>query len=212
MSVVKALSIGIIRMRTKQLVYVITPLLTCVCCFVAAGGEASDKAEVSNEAQDSQAQAASDSDGNPSKAADSSQKTDNSPQDDNEANVPLAGHSEHGDAYNEGPRQNAYLMGGTGKVDFPVTTNVADAQAFFTQGVGQLHGFWYYEAERSFRRVESLDPNCAMAYWGMAQANRENKDRAKAFITEAVEKKEGATRREQMYIDALHKFLTDGKK
>ena len=34
-------------------------------------------------------------------------------------------------AYNEGPRQNAYLMGGTGNIDFPVTTENEQAQAFF---------------------------------------------------------------------------------
>ncbi|MDP6718067.1 MAG: hypothetical protein QGF59_05425, partial [Pirellulaceae bacterium] len=33
-----------------------------------------------------------------------------------------AGHSQHGEAFNEGPRQKAYLMGGTGAVRFDVTT------------------------------------------------------------------------------------------
>ena len=32
----------------------------------------------------------------------------------------LAGHSYHGNAFNEGPRQKAYLMGGTGNVHFRV--------------------------------------------------------------------------------------------
>lgn len=131
--------------------------------------------------------------------------------DSTEASIPLAGHSDHGEAYNEGPRQNAYLMGGTGAVDFKITTDNEEAQAFFDQGLGQLYGFWYYEAERSFRRVAALDPDCAMAYWGMARANDENKDRAKSFIVEAVEKKDKATEREQMYISALNKYLTDDK-
>ena len=80
-----------------------------------------------------------------------------------DAAVP-AGHSLHGEAFNEGPRQRAYLMGGTGHVHIAVTTRSADAQAFFDQGVGQLHGFWYFEAERSFRQVAAIDPDCAMAY------------------------------------------------
>ena len=33
-----------------------------------------------------------------------------------------AGHSFHGEAFNEGPRQAAYLMPGLGRVDFPVST------------------------------------------------------------------------------------------
>ncbi|MGD9646418.1 MAG: hypothetical protein AB7U73_11955, partial [Pirellulales bacterium] len=68
------------------------------------------------------------------------------------------GHSHQGEAFDEGPRQQAYLIGGTGAVHFPVSTSSELAQQFFDQGVGQLHGFWTYEAERSFRQVVSLDP------------------------------------------------------
>src|SRR5690349_12293600 len=82
-----------------------------------------------------------------------------------------AGHSLHGEAFDEGPRQSARLIPGTGKVKLKIKTRSSDAQAFFNQGVGQLHGFWYFEAERSFRQAAFLDTNCAMAYWGMAMAN-----------------------------------------
>ncbi len=77
-------------------------------------------------------------------------------------------------------------MGGTGNVHFPVTTRVSEAQQFFDQGVGQLHGFWYFEAERSFRQVLLLDPDCAMAYWGMAMANTNNDKRAKELDREGA--------------------------
>jgi peroxiredoxin len=124
---------------------------------------------------------------------------------------PLPGHSYHGEAFNEGPRQAAYLMGGTGRVEFPVTTTNPQAQAFFTQGVGQLHGFWYFEAERSFRQAAMLDPDCAMAYWGLAQANVENRERAGKFIAEAVKRKESATPKERKWIDAAAAyFSSDG--
>src|SRR5512142_526945 len=59
------------------------------------------------------------------------------------------GHSAHGEAFNEGPRQRAYLMKGIFRVHFPVTTKSSLAQKYFEQGVVQLHGFWYFEAERS---------------------------------------------------------------
>lgn len=114
-----------------------------------------------------------------------------------------AGHSLHGEAFNEGPRQKPYLMGNTGAVHFAVTTQVPLAQQYFDQGLGQLHGFWYFEAERSFRQVAALDPECAMAYWGMAMANANNDKRAKKFIKKAVDKKAGATPREAAWIDAL---------
>ena len=119
------------------------------------------------------------------------------------ANKPLPGHSFHGEVFDEGPRQKAYLLGTTGNVHFPVTTKNPVAQQFFDQGVGQLHGFWYYEAERSFRQAAVLDPDCGMAYWGMAQANLNNDKRAKGFMAEAVKRKAGLTERERLYIDAL---------
>jgi len=119
----------------------------------------------------------------------------------------LAGHSYHGEAFNEGARQKAYLMGGTGNVTFPVTTSSSPAQRFINQGIGQLHGFWYFEAERSFRQAATIDPDCAMAYWGMAFANKGNVKRAKGFIAEAVKRKNNATEREVLYIDALDTFL-----
>jgi peroxiredoxin len=118
----------------------------------------------------------------------------------------LPGHSYHGEAFNDGPRQGAYLMDGTGRVSFPATAKSEDAQKFINQGVGQLHGFWYFEAERSFRQAAALDPECAIAYWGMAMANVNNAKRAKEFIAEAVKRKNGVTPREAKYIDALDAF------
>src|SRR5215469_6847399 len=100
-----------------------------------------------------------------------------------------AGHSLHGEVFNEGPRQKAYLMGNTGNVTLKITTKSSEAQKFFDQGLGQLHGFWYFEAERSFRQAAAIDPDCAMAYWGMAVANINNAERAKGFIKKAVERK-----------------------
>jgi peroxiredoxin/tetratricopeptide (TPR) repeat protein len=122
------------------------------------------------------------------------------------------GHSMHGEAFNEGPRQAAVLMGGTGDVHFPVTTKVPEAQQFVDQGIGQLHGFWYFEAERSFRQAAALDPDCALAYWGMAQANTNNPKRAAEFIRQAVKRRDQAGRREQLWIDSLAAYYADEKK
>jgi peroxiredoxin len=121
-----------------------------------------------------------------------------------------AGHSLHGEVFNEGPRQRAYLMGNTGDVTMKVTTKSAEAQKFFDQGLGQLHGFWYFEAERSFRQAAAIDPDCAMAYWGMAMANRENSKRGREFVAEAVKRKAGVAPRETAWIDALNNYLAPG--
>ncbi len=124
----------------------------------------------------------------------------------------LEGHSYHGEAFNEGPRSSAYLMKGMGRVRFPVTTSAQEAQLFFTQGVAQLHGFWHFEAERSFRQAAMLDPDCAMAYWGMAVANRGNTERAKGFIAEAKKRRAKAGKREQLWIDSEVNYWADTKK
>lgn len=118
-------------------------------------------------------------------------------------NVPSPGHSMHGEAFDEGPRRAATLLGTTGRVTFPISTSQPRVQQFFNQGVGQLHGFWYFEAERSFRQAAMLDPDCAMNYFGMALANVNNETRAKGFVAEAVKRKDKSTERERRYIDAL---------
>ncbi len=124
----------------------------------------------------------------------------------------LAGHSAHGEVFNEGPRQATYLMPGMGHVDFPITANDDLVQRLFNQGVAQLHGFWYYEAERTFRQASVLDPECAMCYWGMTMANVSNQERARKFIAEAVKRKEGASQRERLFIDALNTYCRDKDK
>jgi peroxiredoxin len=121
--------------------------------------------------------------------------------------TPLAGHSYHGEAFNEGPRQKAILMPGMGNVLFNITCKDNNTQAFFNQGIAALHGFWYLEAERAFRQAAAIEPEVAMCYWGMAMSNANNVDRARGFIAEAVKRREQASPREQLYIDALDQYL-----
>lgn len=125
---------------------------------------------------------------------------------------PLPGHSYHGEAFDDGPRQAAVLIPGCGNVKLQITTKNPDAQKFFNQGIGQLHGFWYFEAERSFRQVAALDPDCAMGYWGIAMANVNNEKRAAGLIAEAVKRKAQASARERAWIESLEEFYRDLKK
>lgn len=121
-----------------------------------------------------------------------------------------AGHSYHGEAFNEGPRQAAYTIPGTGNVRFPKGSATSEAvNVLLHQGVGQLHGFWYFEAERTFRQAASLERDCAAAYWGIAMANANNRDRAKKFLDEAIKRKETAPPHIRMYIDALAALLKE---
>lgn len=70
----------------------------------------------------------------------------------------------------EPPEGRPLLLEGVGNCSFPVTTTSERAQAFVNQGICMIHGFWYYEAWRSFREAARLDSTCAMAYWGMYQS------------------------------------------
>src|SRR3954470_16290928 len=99
-------------------------------------------------------------------------------------------------------------MEGMPKIHFPVTSKNSEVQKFVEQGIGQLHGFWYFEAERSFRQAAKLDPDCAIAYWGMAMANEENPKRVQGFLKEAVKRKGNASKREKLYIQALNDYIT----
>ncbi len=126
----------------------------------------------------------------------------------------LAGHSFHGEAFNQGPRQAAVLIPGMAEDRISnIDRNRIRPSSFVNQGVAQLHGFWYLEAERSFRQAAKEDPDLAIAYWGMAMANVNNDDRARGLIDEAMKRRnKGADRREKMYIEALNRFIPQIKK
>lgn len=102
----------------------------------------------------------------------------------------------------------AGAIAGTGEVHFPIQSTSSAVQAYFNQGIGQLHGFWYFEAERTFRQIAALDPTCAMAYWGMAMANWENPKRATEFINKAMALRDHAGPKDSLWIEAQHRFHT----
>ena len=124
------------------------------------------------------------------------------------------------------PSRSARLMDGMGTVDFAITTISKDAQAFFNQGIAQLYGFWYVEAEQSFLEAANLDPNAAMAQWGIAMAApgtflpmyqlvltpnpgaagaspNSPEARARAAIVKAHALNDSITPRERLYIEAV---------
>jgi tetratricopeptide (TPR) repeat protein len=64
------------------------------------------------------------------------------------------------------------LLAGLGDYSRTVTTSSPEAQHYFDQGLLLLSAYNYEEAVRSFRAAASADPSCAMAYWGIAMADR----------------------------------------
>lgn len=96
----------------------------------------------------------------------------------------------------------AVLMEGYGNVHMSVTTKSAEAQAFFDQGLALMHSFWFYEADRSFERAAQLDPDCAMAQWGIAMSDI-NEERRNSAIKRGKELASKVSEREQLYLAAV---------
>ncbi len=131
------------------------------------------------------------------------------------------GHSSHGSAFDSGMRTKPWLIPGVGNAPFPITSKNKEVQQWFDQGNALLHSFWFEEAERSFRWCLKLDPDCAMAYLGLARCGftwfnlggghgDKEFDRYKTFLKEAVKRKAGSTELEQMHIDAWDAAIAKG--
>lgn len=112
------------------------------------------------------------------------------------------GHSSHGPAFDEGPRQAPWRMTGIGRAPCAITTQVPEVQEWFDQANALLHSFWHYEAERSLRWCIRLDPDCAMAYLWLARVLSDDKERSAEFLKQAVARKHLVTERERRYIEA----------
>ena len=112
------------------------------------------------------------------------------------------------------PPAPATLEAGLGDINHPVTTSSVDAQKFFNQGLAYLYGFNHEEAVKSFKQATQIDPNLAMAYWGIALAMGSNYNvpadgpallEAYRNLQKAIELAPKASDNERAYIDALSK-------
>jgi tetratricopeptide (TPR) repeat protein len=105
-----------------------------------------------------------------------------------------------------------------GSVSFSITGN-DKVKTDFNLAVELLHSFEYDEAEKVFARIIKENPDCAMAYWGVAMCNfhvlwtppteAELIKGTKAIdIAKSITNK---SERESAYIDALGLFYKDWK-
>src|SRR5262245_37705663 len=60
-----------------------------------------------------------------------------------------------------------------GNVHFPVSCG-PDAQREFDRALAMLHSFIYPQGLEAFTELASANPDCAMAYWGIAVSARAN--------------------------------------
>ena len=106
-----------------------------------------------------------------------------------------------------------------GAVNFPASCR-ADVLPTFTRAVAQLHSFGYEESRISFQEVVKADPDCAIAYWGIAMTyyhqywappNPEELAAGRAAAAKAAEIG-GKTEREAAFIAAIGAFYRDSEK
>src|SRR5436190_8320952 len=103
-----------------------------------------------------------------------------------------------------------------GKVHFE-TSCKPDAQQHFDQAMLYQHSFWYRASQKSFEEALKADPECAIAYWGIALSLLYNphvappaKNLAEGAAALAKGKSPSAkTQRERDYIDALGAMYAD---
>jgi tetratricopeptide (TPR) repeat protein len=115
-------------------------------------------------------------------------------------------------------RAGAPLFEGMGSHHHPITTSDPDAQRYFDQGLVFDFAFNHAESARSFRAAQSLDPGCAMCYWGEALAlgpninvtsngkvvmSDDERINAYAAIQKALMLKDNVSAAERDYIDTL---------
>ena len=115
------------------------------------------------------------------------------------------------------------IFDGLGSLHHPVTTknNSTLAQRFFDQGLTFVYAFNHDEAAGSFEQAAHLDPDMAMAYWGIALSlgpninlpeDSERGQMAYAAISKAKSLEGNASAAERGYIDALaQRYAADGK-
>lgn len=101
---------------------------------------------------------------------------------------------------------------GMGSFHWPISAKVPEVQIYFDQGMVLAYAFNHAEAARSFRHGASLDPTCAMCWWGAAlvagpniNAKMDPADGPKAWeaITKAKALASAVTKVEADYIAAL---------
>ncbi|MCB1211629.1 MAG: hypothetical protein KDK97_20060, partial [Verrucomicrobiales bacterium] len=103
---------------------------------------------------------------------------------------------------------------GVGSSALKITTSSPEVQAYFNNGLNLLHDFWEFEAYRAFLRATQLDPDCAMAYWGIVMCMPGREPEFAAERGHALERLEAlalkVTPHEQAYIAALRVLTTQG--
>ena len=95
-------------------------------------------------------------------------------------------------------------------INFPVACSKTETQRYVQQALFHLHAGDVRIADWCFDAARTLEPDCAMAWWGLAVANADNRSLARYFIARAEELSSGVSGRESDWIDAFSNFFDEG--
>lgn len=92
----------------------------------------------------------------------------------------------------------------------PVSTTNREAQRYFDQGLAFVYAYNGEDALRSFQRASELDPQLAMAWWGMALTKSGSGVKERIFAYEQIQKALSlpAPVKERKYIEAMAKRVS----
>jgi len=116
------------------------------------------------------------------------------------------------------PQQHQHSETGSfGRVSFPISCS-PQAQERFNRAVAMLHSFHFPATGQEFAAITQAEPDCAMAWWGVAVSQRLNPlvppfpPTALQRGWQAIEKARAApprTERERDWIEAMAAFFQD---
>lgn len=111
-------------------------------------------------------------------------------------------------------KYNATLIPGLGSYHYKISAKNDMAQKFFDQGLTLIYAFNHEEAIKSFKKAASLEPELAMAYWGISYslgpnynlpADDNQRKSAYKYLQKAIKHSMHASQKEKDLINALSK-------
>jgi len=118
----------------------------------------------------------------------------------------------------EAPPGSRRFIDGLSSWHMPITATPI-AQKYFDQGMRLVYAFNHDEAIRAFREAARVDPDCAMAWWGVAYAlgpnynmplDAEHERAAREALVRAQALASRAPAQEQAYVSAVALRYGDG--
>lgn len=86
---------------------------------------------------------------------------------------------------------------------YRVSTNSPECQALVDQGLGYYHSYVWMEAARSFETAARIDPDCAVAWWGLSRSlEKWNRPTHTKALERAKEVMDRVSPRERLLVQA----------